>query len=102
VGLGLVLCLLLHQLLNSITKTLHGDTWVWVCVSLLGGDLIQGDVFVTISTMIANGVPSQPGWHLTRAVHHGATVEEVRAVQEIALRIAIKAGVPLKTEVLII
>lgn len=58
--------------------------------------------FVTISTMIANATPSQLGWHLTRAVHHGATVEEVRTVREIALRIAIKAGVPLKTEVPII
>ncbi|KIK45551.1 hypothetical protein CY34DRAFT_801483 [Suillus luteus UH-Slu-Lm8-n1] len=58
--------------------------------------------FVTISTMIANATPSQLGWHLTRAVHHGAAVEEVRAVREIALRIAIKAGVPLKTEVPII
>jgi alkylhydroperoxidase/carboxymuconolactone decarboxylase family protein YurZ len=55
--------------------------------------------FVTISTMIANATPSQLGWHLTRAVHYGATVEEVRAVREIALRIAIKAGVPLKIEV---
>ncbi|KAG2144298.1 AhpD-like protein [Suillus clintonianus] len=55
--------------------------------------------FATISTMIANGTPSQVEWHLTRAVHHGATVEEARAVREIALRIAIKAGVPLKIEV---
>jgi alkylhydroperoxidase/carboxymuconolactone decarboxylase family protein YurZ len=55
--------------------------------------------FVTISTMIANATPSQLGWHLTHAVHHGATVEEVRAVREIALRIMIKAGVPLNIEV---
>jgi alkylhydroperoxidase/carboxymuconolactone decarboxylase family protein YurZ len=55
--------------------------------------------FATIATMIANATPSRLEWHLTRAVYHGATVEEVRAVREIALRIALKAGVPLKTEV---
>ncbi|KAG1771453.1 hypothetical protein EDD22DRAFT_863096 [Suillus occidentalis] len=38
-------------------------------------------------------------WHLTGAVRNGATVEEVRGVREIALKIAIKAGVPLKNEV---
>ncbi|KAG1739019.1 hypothetical protein EDB19DRAFT_1712533 [Suillus lakei] len=60
---------------------------------------IKETTFVTISTMIANATPSRVGWHLTRAVHYGATVEEVRAVREIALRIAIKAGAPLKNEV---
>ncbi|KAG1812847.1 uncharacterized protein BJ212DRAFT_1368553 [Suillus subaureus] len=60
---------------------------------------IKETTLATISTMIANATPSQLEWHLTRAVHHGATVEEVRAVREIALRIAIKAGVPLKIEV---
>ncbi|KAG1841259.1 hypothetical protein F4604DRAFT_1830078 [Suillus subluteus] len=58
-----------------------------------------GRHFATISAMIANATLSRLEWHLTRAVDYGATVEEVRAVREIALRIAIKAGVPLKIEV---
>ncbi|KAG1857357.1 AhpD-like protein [Suillus subalutaceus] len=60
---------------------------------------IKETTFATISAMIANATLSRLEWHLTRAVDHGATVEEVRAVREIALRIAIKAGVPLKIEV---
>lgn len=52
-----------------------------------------------ISALIANDTPRQAGWHLSGAVRNGATVEEVRAVREISLRIAIKAGVPLKHEV---
>ncbi|KAG2065436.1 hypothetical protein BDR04DRAFT_1121849 [Suillus decipiens] len=60
---------------------------------------IKETTFATISTMIANATYNKLEWHLTRAVHHGATIEEVRAVREIALRIAIKAGVSLKIEV---
>ncbi|KAG2031683.1 hypothetical protein BDR03DRAFT_972115 [Suillus americanus] len=60
---------------------------------------IKETTFATISAMIANATLGLLEWHLTRAVHNGATVEEVRAVREIALRIAIKAGVPLKIEV---
>ena len=52
-----------------------------------------------ISALIANDTPRQVEWHLTGAIRNGATVEEVRAVREIALRIAVKAGIPLKHEV---
>ncbi|KAJ8596756.1 hypothetical protein M405DRAFT_757164 [Rhizopogon salebrosus TDB-379] len=55
--------------------------------------------FSMISALIPNDTPRQVEWHLTGAVRNGATVEEVRAVREIALRIAIKAGVHLKHEV---
>jgi alkylhydroperoxidase/carboxymuconolactone decarboxylase family protein YurZ len=55
--------------------------------------------FTMISALIPNDTPRQVEWHLTGAVRNGATVEEVRGVREIALKIAIKAGVPLKNEV---
>lgn len=55
-----------------------------------------------ISALIPNDTPRQVEWHLTGAVRNGATVEEVRGVREIALKIAIKAGVPLKNEVPVI
>jgi alkylhydroperoxidase/carboxymuconolactone decarboxylase family protein YurZ len=55
--------------------------------------------FAMISALIPNDTPRQVEWHLTGAVRNGATVEEVRGVREIALKIAIKAGVPLKNEV---
>jgi alkylhydroperoxidase/carboxymuconolactone decarboxylase family protein YurZ len=55
--------------------------------------------FSMISALIPNDTPRQVEWHLTGAVRNGATVEEVRAVREIALRIAIKTGVHLKHEV---
>ncbi|KAG1739020.1 hypothetical protein EDB19DRAFT_2025272 [Suillus lakei] len=54
--------------------------------------------FAIISALIANDTLSQIEWQLTGAVRNGATVEEVRGVREIALRIAMKAGV-LKHEV---
>ncbi|KAG2144300.1 AhpD-like protein [Suillus clintonianus] len=49
--------------------------------------------FAIIAALIANDTLSQVGWQLTGAVRNGATVEEARAVREIALRIASKAGV---------
>jgi len=52
-----------------------------------------------ISALIANDTPRQAEWHLAGAIRNGATLEETRAVREIALRIAIKAGVPLKGDV---
>ncbi|KAG2345832.1 hypothetical protein BDR05DRAFT_960125 [Suillus weaverae] len=55
--------------------------------------------FAMISALIPNDTPRQVEWHLTGAVRNGATVEEVRGIREIALKIAIKAGVPLKNEV---
>ncbi|OAX34895.1 hypothetical protein K503DRAFT_851457 [Rhizopogon vinicolor AM-OR11-026] len=55
--------------------------------------------FAMISALIANDTPRQVEWHLTGAIRNGATVEEVRAVREIALRIAVKAGISLKHEV---
>ncbi|KAG2359207.1 AhpD-like protein [Suillus spraguei] len=55
--------------------------------------------FAMISALIPNDTPRQVEWHLPGAVRNGATVEEVRGVREIALKIAIKAGVSLKNEV---
>jgi alkylhydroperoxidase/carboxymuconolactone decarboxylase family protein YurZ len=55
--------------------------------------------FAMISALIANDTPRQTAWHLPGAIRNGATLEETRAVREIALRIATKAGVPLKHEV---
>ncbi|KAG2137692.1 hypothetical protein BD769DRAFT_1435642 [Suillus cothurnatus] len=55
--------------------------------------------FAMISALIPNDTPRQVEWHLTGAVRNGATVEEVKGVREIALKIAIKAGVPLKNVV---
>jgi alkylhydroperoxidase/carboxymuconolactone decarboxylase family protein YurZ len=55
--------------------------------------------FSMISALIANDTPRQAEWHLAGAIRNGATLEETRAVREIALRIAVKAGVPLKGDV---
>ncbi|KAG0698183.1 hypothetical protein DFH29DRAFT_1003062 [Suillus ampliporus] len=55
--------------------------------------------FAMISALIANDTPRQVEWHLTGAVRNGATVEEVRAVRNIALSVAVKVGVHLKHEV---
>ncbi|KAG1841258.1 hypothetical protein F4604DRAFT_1939524 [Suillus subluteus] len=54
--------------------------------------------FTIISAVIANDTLSQVEWKLTGAVRNGATIEEVRGVREIALKIAMKAGI-LKHEV---
>ncbi|KAG2354115.1 hypothetical protein BDR07DRAFT_1495069 [Suillus spraguei] len=54
--------------------------------------------FAIISALIANDTPSQVEWQLTGAIRNGATIKEVRGVREIALRMAMKAGV-LKHEV---
>ncbi|KAG2363182.1 hypothetical protein BDR07DRAFT_1484015 [Suillus spraguei] len=54
--------------------------------------------FAIISALIANDTPSQVEWQLTGAIRNGATIVEVRGVREIALRMAMKAGV-LKHEV---
>ncbi|KAG1857356.1 hypothetical protein DFJ58DRAFT_745079 [Suillus subalutaceus] len=49
--------------------------------------------FTIISALIANDTLSQVEWKLTGAVRNGATIEEVRGVREIALKIAMKAGI---------
>ncbi|KAG2065126.1 hypothetical protein BDR04DRAFT_1108962 [Suillus decipiens] len=55
--------------------------------------------FAMIAALIPNDTPRQVEWHLPGAVRNGATVEEVRAIREIALKIAIKTGIHLKHEV---
>lgn len=55
--------------------------------------------FAIISALIATDMLGPVKQQFTCAVRNGATVEEVRGVREIALRIAMAAGV-LKHEVL--
>lgn len=52
-----------------------------------------------LSALIVGDTPLEVEWHLNGSIRNGATLEEVRGVREIALRIATKAGVPLKHKV---
>jgi hypothetical protein len=55
--------------------------------------------FSMLSALIVGDTPLEVEWHLNGSIRNGATLEEVRGVREIALRIATKAGVPLKHKV---
>ncbi|OAX37068.1 hypothetical protein K503DRAFT_771861 [Rhizopogon vinicolor AM-OR11-026] len=91
---------------QSLLKTIYPDlehftiklTYGYVC-ALSEVTSAKETSFALISSLIANDTPRQAEWHLRGALRNGATLEETRAVREIALRIAIKAGVPLNHEV---
>lgn len=55
--------------------------------------------YVLTASLIASDVPRQIRWHLAGALRIGATVDEIRAVREMAKEVAIRAGVQWRDEV---
>ena len=55
--------------------------------------------YTLIAALIASDTPTQIRWHLAGARRNGGSVEQVRAVREMAMRVANAAGVKWKGEV---
>jgi hypothetical protein len=55
--------------------------------------------YVMIASLIASDLPRQIEWHLAGARRGGATVEQIRAVRQMAMEVATRAGVGWKDEV---
>jgi len=76
----------------------------WFCNTVgygitYGGTDILSQVetsYAIVAALIAIDAPRQISWHLANAQNGGATLEEARAVREIAMKIAEKAGVQWK------
>lgn len=52
--------------------------------------------YVLVASLIASDTPRQINWHLDGARRNGATLEEVKAVRQIAIEAASAAGVKWK------
>lgn len=73
----------------------------WYCSAIgygitYGGTSILTQVetsYALVAALIAVDAPRQITWHMANARHGGATLEEARAVREIAMTIARSAGV---------
>ncbi len=55
--------------------------------------------FTMVAALIANDTPRQVDWHLQGSVRNGATLDEVRAVRQIAIEVAKASGVKWKNDV---
>lgn len=55
--------------------------------------------YVIVAALIAVDAPRQIVWHLANAQNGGATLEEAKAVREIAMKVSQKAGVKWKSGV---
>ncbi|KAG7443907.1 uncharacterized protein BT62DRAFT_1078097 [Guyanagaster necrorhizus] len=55
--------------------------------------------FTMVAALIANDTPRQVDWHLKGSLRNGATLDEVRAVRQIALDVARASGVQWKNEI---
>jgi len=55
--------------------------------------------YVLVGTLIAVDTPRQVGWHLDNALRGGATLEQVRAVRNLAIEASQRAGVKWRNEV---
>ena len=49
--------------------------------------------YVLVSALISMDTPRQIGWHLANAQHGGASVEEAKAIRQIAMEVAEKSGI---------
>ena len=49
--------------------------------------------YVLVAALISMDTPRQIGWHLANAQHGGASVEEAKAVRQIAMEVAEKSGI---------
>ncbi|KAI0345068.1 hypothetical protein BDW22DRAFT_1353916 [Trametopsis cervina] len=49
--------------------------------------------YILVAALIAMDTPRQIGWHLANAQHGGATLEEAKAVRQIAIEVAEKSGI---------
>ncbi|KAL7273014.1 hypothetical protein RUND412_004158 [Rhizina undulata] len=74
--------------------TVHPD-FLYMCITLVYGPIYAFNEIITkletsfclIGSLIAISCPVQIGWHLDGALRNGATVEEVQAVREMAIRV---------------
>ncbi|KAI0927929.1 hypothetical protein AcW2_004097 [Taiwanofungus camphoratus] len=67
-----------------------------------GGTSVLSQVetsYVIVAALIAVDAPRQIVWHLANAQNGGATLEEAKAVREIAMKVSQKAGVKWKSGV---
>ncbi|KAK0452763.1 uncharacterized protein EV420DRAFT_1766118 [Desarmillaria tabescens] len=55
--------------------------------------------FTMVAALIANDTPRQVDWHLKGSLRNGATLDEVKAVRQIALDVARTSGVQWKNEI---
>ncbi|KAK0202322.1 AhpD-like protein [Desarmillaria ectypa] len=55
--------------------------------------------FTMVAALIANDTPRQVDWHLRGSVRNGATLDEVKAVRQIAIEVATASGVKWKNDV---
>ncbi|SJL13923.1 uncharacterized protein ARMOST_17374 [Armillaria ostoyae] len=55
--------------------------------------------FTMVAALIANDTPRQVDWHLQGSVRNGATLDEVKAVRQIAIEVAKASGVKWKNDV---
>ena len=49
--------------------------------------------YILVAALIAMDTPRQIGWHLANAQHGGASVEEAKAIRQIAMEVAEKSGI---------
>ncbi|KAI8999097.1 hypothetical protein BD414DRAFT_144793 [Trametes punicea] len=79
----------------------------WFCNTIgygvtYGGTAVLTQVestYAIATALVAIDAPRQVGWHLANARHGGASLEEARAVREIALQVARAAGLRWRNEV---
>ncbi|KAK0452755.1 AhpD-like protein [Desarmillaria tabescens] len=55
--------------------------------------------FAMVAALIANDTPRQIDWHLQGSLRNGATLEEVKAVRQIAIEVAMASGVKWKNAI---
>lgn len=55
--------------------------------------------YLLSATLIAMDTPRQMGWHLANAQHGGASLEEAKAVRQISIEVAEKAGIQWRNSV---
>ncbi len=52
-----------------------------------------------VAALIANDTPRQVDWHLRGAMRNGASLEEIKAVRQIAIEVSRASGVQWKNEI---
>lgn len=59
----------------------------------------QETSYVLVAALVAGDTPLQINWHLDGARRNGATLEEVKSVREMAVEVALRAGIKWKDDV---
>ncbi|PCH34157.1 hypothetical protein WOLCODRAFT_94930 [Wolfiporia cocos MD-104 SS10] len=78
----------------------------WFCATVAYGIASNADVllpverlYAIVAALIATDVPWQTRWHMSNARNVGAPLEEIKAVREITMKVAERAGVDRKEDV---